>query len=551
MRSHTRTSFLLALFVAATVLPFLGNAYLFDWDEVNFAECAREMLVSGDYYHPQIDFEPFWEKPPLFFWLQAAAMHWFGVNEFAARFPNAMVSIMTVILLTQIGRRWVDNTFGVLWALLWVGSVLPNFYMHSGLIDPLFNLLMFTATIAALESIERKQRWPLMYVSGLLLGLAVLTKGPVAILLVGIPLLIVSWRELGWSRALTDGAIVIALSLVPFGVWLLGDRSSYGQWFMRSFIEYQLRLLTTGDAGHSGPFYYHLLVLLLGCFPASWVAFGSFRPSRHLEQLNVQSLLFATMLVVVVSIFSIVKTKIVHYSSLAYYPITFFAAQVLYCWWSCPERKRWIGAIAMGTIVLGAAMLATPLVLSNKELLLAFVHDSFARSIVESARPHWTGIEWSAGALALGAAMLAIMLVWRLPRPAVVILLVGIALSISAFLRLVAPRIQDFTQRELVEFCRRYSNRDVILHPISFKTYVHLFYGKRRPEQSPRHYGIECSQWESFLLNGPVDRDVVIIAKRIKTLDLLRRSDLVQLDDPSSAWLFLLRPHRGRNVSTF
>lgn len=93
MKSHTRTSLLLALLVGVTVLPFLGNAYLFDWDEVNFAECAREMLVSGDYYHPQVDFEPFWEKPPLFFWVQAAAMHLFGVNEFAARFPNAIVGI--------------------------------------------------------------------------------------------------------------------------------------------------------------------------------------------------------------------------------------------------------------------------------------------------------------------------------------------------------------------------------------------------------------------------------------------------------------------------
>ncbi|MFM7400989.1 MAG: ArnT family glycosyltransferase, partial [Bacteroidota bacterium] len=46
-------------------LPFLGNVHLFDWDEINFAECAREMLITGDWLQPQIDFEPFWEKPPL------------------------------------------------------------------------------------------------------------------------------------------------------------------------------------------------------------------------------------------------------------------------------------------------------------------------------------------------------------------------------------------------------------------------------------------------------------------------------------------------------
>ncbi len=277
MRSHVRTFLLLALLVGVTVLPFLGNAYLFDWDEVNFAECAREMLVSGDYYHPQIDFEPFWEKPPLFFWLQAGAMHLFGVTEFAARFPNAIVGIATVLLLAYTGRRWVDETFGALWALLWIGSLLPNFYMHSGLIDPLFNFLMIASTVLAFESTKSKRRWLHLGASGIILGLAVLTKGPVALLLVGIPLLILWWRQFGLSRTVADVALVGAMSIVPFGVWLLGDRSSYGQWFMRSFLEYQVRLLTTDDAGHSGPLYYHVLVLLLGCFPASWLAFGAFR----------------------------------------------------------------------------------------------------------------------------------------------------------------------------------------------------------------------------------------------------------------------------------
>jgi len=55
-------------------VPFLGGVHLFDWDEVNFAECAREMLATGDYLRPQIDYEPFWEKPPFFIWLQALSM---------------------------------------------------------------------------------------------------------------------------------------------------------------------------------------------------------------------------------------------------------------------------------------------------------------------------------------------------------------------------------------------------------------------------------------------------------------------------------------------
>ena len=85
--------------------PFLGAVHLFDWDEINFAEAAREMLVTKEYLRVNIDFLPFWEKPPLFIWLQAISMHIFGINEFAARFPNAIAGIITLCSLFYIGLR--------------------------------------------------------------------------------------------------------------------------------------------------------------------------------------------------------------------------------------------------------------------------------------------------------------------------------------------------------------------------------------------------------------------------------------------------------------
>jgi 4-amino-4-deoxy-L-arabinose transferase-like glycosyltransferase len=80
-------------------IPFIGNCHLFDWDEINFAECAREMLVSGNFSRVQLNFQPFWEKPPVFIWLQAFSMQLFGITEFAARFPNAICSAITLVFL--------------------------------------------------------------------------------------------------------------------------------------------------------------------------------------------------------------------------------------------------------------------------------------------------------------------------------------------------------------------------------------------------------------------------------------------------------------------
>jgi len=80
-------------------IPFLGSVHLFDWDEINFAESAREMILTGDYLTVKVNFQAFWEKPPMFAWFQVLSMKAFGINEFAARFPNAIAGILTLLII--------------------------------------------------------------------------------------------------------------------------------------------------------------------------------------------------------------------------------------------------------------------------------------------------------------------------------------------------------------------------------------------------------------------------------------------------------------------
>jgi 4-amino-4-deoxy-L-arabinose transferase-like glycosyltransferase len=90
-------------------IPFIGQSHLFDWDEINFAEAAREMLVTNDWLTVQINYLPFWEKPPLFIWMQALSMKVFGINEFAARFPNAICGIVTLLVLFRLVRSILNS----------------------------------------------------------------------------------------------------------------------------------------------------------------------------------------------------------------------------------------------------------------------------------------------------------------------------------------------------------------------------------------------------------------------------------------------------------
>jgi len=180
---NTYSIYILLIFVSAVLfIPFLGSVNLFDWDEINFAESAREMLVSGNYLDVQINYTSFWEKPPLFFWIQALSMKVFGVNEFAARFPNTVVGIIVVLLLFNIGNKLYSRHTGLLWALVYVSSFLPFIYIKSGIIDPLFNLLIFSGIYQFyLFSIQTQKTLLRVFLSAMLVGLATLTKGPVAI----------------------------------------------------------------------------------------------------------------------------------------------------------------------------------------------------------------------------------------------------------------------------------------------------------------------------------------------------------------------------------
>src|SRR4030043_2293327 len=125
----------LAIAVASLALfvPFIGGVHLFDWDEINFAESAREMILTDDYLTVRINFLPFWEKPPLFIWFQVLSMKIFGISEFAARFPNAVCGTVTLMILFNIGRKLYDEKFSLLWVISYACSILPFVYFKSGI----------------------------------------------------------------------------------------------------------------------------------------------------------------------------------------------------------------------------------------------------------------------------------------------------------------------------------------------------------------------------------------------------------------------------------
>ena len=116
-------------------LLFIANIWGYDmWapDEPFFGEGAREMVVDGQWLVTHVNGVVNSHKPPLFFWLQVLSMKLFGINEFAARFPNLVCGILSMVMLYYLGRKLYGHRFGMLWILSYGSAILPFFFFKSG-----------------------------------------------------------------------------------------------------------------------------------------------------------------------------------------------------------------------------------------------------------------------------------------------------------------------------------------------------------------------------------------------------------------------------------
>ena len=183
---------LIAIVAGCLFVPFLGAVPLFAPGETGLAAAAREMLASGRYAMARSGSQPVYDTYPLFVWLQAGSMSLLGINGFAARLPNAIIAILTLLTAYAIGKKQVDSNLGIWWALVYAGSWIPHILFKSGLANPLYNYFVFLSVYFAYRIAYAVKPFRMSAVSGLCLGLAVLTKGPVPILII-LLILLVYW----------------------------------------------------------------------------------------------------------------------------------------------------------------------------------------------------------------------------------------------------------------------------------------------------------------------------------------------------------------------
>lgn len=348
----------------------LGSTGLIDETEPLFAEAARQMTVTGDWITPYFNGVTRFDKPPLIYWLMAIAYSTFGVNEFAARLPSALAGFALTSLLFYTLRQFggwgifkpnptpdaaqTGNTSIMQWQSWLVAGLgsamvalnpITLFFGRTGYSDMLLSLcfggslLAFFVGYAQPAQPKIQERWYLaVYV---LLGLGVLTKGPVGIVLPG--LIIVTFlvylgkiKEVLREMQVVRGALIFIVITVP---WYILVTLQNGEAYIDSFFGvHNFERFTNVVNQHQGPIYFHFLIVLIGFAPWSIGLPSAITSIKVWQRQRWQKLprqahlgLFALFwFVIVLGFFTIAVTKYFSYTL----PLMPAAAILLALWWS-------------------------------------------------------------------------------------------------------------------------------------------------------------------------------------------------------------------------
>ncbi|MEO6705111.1 MAG: hypothetical protein ABIN04_04585, partial [Ginsengibacter sp.] len=291
-------------------------------------------------------------------------------------------------------------------------------------------------------------------------------------------------------------------------LWFGQEIINNGFWFLKEFLSYHVDLFLHPVASHGEPFYYHFVVVFIGCFPISIIAlpilFGR-NTEINKDFLRLLKILFWTVMI----LFSITTTKIVHYSSLTYMPLAFMAACYLDLLIVNQQKMKISLLILIGFmgLVFSFLLAALPYVANHHEWILPYLKDPFAAASL-NADVHWQGFESFIGIGYFIAVLTAIAFFYKKQnQKGIVILFFSTAICLFVYLLAVVPKIEKYSQGPAISFYETLQGKDVYVWPIGFKSYAQYFYAKKPA------YPVYGEADENFLLKGNITRPAYFVVK--------------------------------------
>lgn len=367
------------LLVLTFLLFFLGIGQLplYILDEAKNAECAREMWEKGDLIVPTFNENLRTDKPPLHYFFMMLSYSIFGVSAFAARFFSALMGVLTLGVTFYYTRKSLGKKAAT-WAILMLLSSLHFlFQFHLAVPDPYLIACVTIAVFAFQDGLENSSKKQLFF-GYTATALGVLAKGPVALGLVGLILLL----YLIFTKQL-NGKGLKKLNIPLGAIWFLGlvlpwyvavGKATNGAWLEGFFFTHNLNRFTDAMENHGGGFWMTWVYVLVGLMPFIFFLPASIRksilPKIRTPEKNKSSnylLLCSLAATVIIGFFTISTTKLPNYTVPAY-P---FLAVLLGYYFSKEKIGSWI-PLLLWTLIGIALPIGLFFGVKNYELLVNF-----------------------------------------------------------------------------------------------------------------------------------------------------------------------------------
>ena len=320
----------------------LGSRSLSTPDEARYAEIPREMLTLHDFVTPHLNGVKYFEKPPLFYWLQAIAIKLtypaisenttpqFAekeprlaqpmISEWVVRMPNALLALLGCLLLYVTGRLVFDRR-----AALWGAGILGTSFMYfvfarmvtlDMCLTALLSAALLTYLVAVFYPIGRWRRY-FFYVAYSCSALAVLTKGLIGIIfpvvIVGVWMLLTKQWYLLRHSYLSTGCLLFLAIVLPWHLWVQQVNPEFFHFY---FIEQHFLRYATTIAHRYQPGWFFVPFLLIGFLP--WTLFLgqalAFNLSKYADRLaRNKSLFLVVWIVFITGFFSFSQSKLIPY----------------------------------------------------------------------------------------------------------------------------------------------------------------------------------------------------------------------------------------------
>lgn len=299
--------------------------------ESNYALTAKEMVLTADWLSPKIYGNVWFDKPVFFYWLTAMAFKLFGFSDLAARLVPAIFAALGLVLMYWFMNKIAKPSVAIL-AMLIMGTSLEYIVLGKLIIT---DMVFFVCNSAALvcfylgysKADGTKNWYLLMYAS---LGLAVLTKGPVGLLLPSLVMLLFigvkgKWAELK-EMSILRGMLLFSIISLP---WYIGMYAAHGTEFLNTFLGIHNYLrATVSEHPKDNVSYYYIAVFILSMFPWSFLTVKAlvevYKERRHKVSPVVTFCLIWAL--TYFSFYSLMATKYLTYTFPILFPLSIITA---------------------------------------------------------------------------------------------------------------------------------------------------------------------------------------------------------------------------------